>query len=164
MKWELRLFVADLDQSATRVHLASGREAWLATREGGRLHTRGTRTWRGKKSSKHIVIPPSDSILRSRRSPALRQLQIFLGDRRRRKPLEGNLVPLNRSSMRTRGDLEPRLVLVAVKGRATQPGAEPGRRPFAATRLSWAIRRGRAVARPAPDRPRERQGQSLPAL
>jgi hypothetical protein len=32
LEWELRLFVADLDQSATLVHLVSGRQVWLATR------------------------------------------------------------------------------------------------------------------------------------
>jgi len=32
LEWELRLIVADLDQSATLVQLASGRQAWLATR------------------------------------------------------------------------------------------------------------------------------------
>jgi hypothetical protein len=39
-KLELRLFVADLDQSATLVHLASGRQAWLATRRRAAPDTR----------------------------------------------------------------------------------------------------------------------------
>jgi hypothetical protein len=39
-KLELRLFVADLDQNATLVHLASGRQAWLATRRRAAPYTR----------------------------------------------------------------------------------------------------------------------------
>jgi hypothetical protein len=40
LEWELRLFVADLDQNATLVDLASGRQAWLATRRRAAPHTR----------------------------------------------------------------------------------------------------------------------------
>jgi hypothetical protein len=39
-EWELRLFVADLDQNATLVHLVSGRQVWLATRRRAAPDTR----------------------------------------------------------------------------------------------------------------------------
>jgi hypothetical protein len=49
----------------------------FSLRIGGRLTSRGLRTGRGKKSSEHIVIPPSDSILPMWHLSALRQLRSF---------------------------------------------------------------------------------------
>jgi hypothetical protein len=54
----LRLATKRLDQSTTQVHLALGRQAWLATRRRAAPDTRQEDV-EGKKSSKHIVIPPS---------------------------------------------------------------------------------------------------------